>query len=287
MTLATPGSPSPETSSPDPYAVTDFDADVLEASREVPVLVDFWAPWCGPCRTLGPALESLAEEAAQGSDAPRWRLVKVNTDKHPHLMQRYGVRGIPAVKLFSDGHVIAEFTGALPEYVLRQWLDEHLPTPARKQFDEAMTLLDDGNRSAARDRLRMVIESGDTGSFIAEARQHLARLLVFAAPGDATALIEGRHTTEAESVRTVAEALQRDLEALPEGTVRAPYAEALTALREDRLDAALGTLIEVIQTDRAYDDDGARRLTVALFHILGEDDPVVRKHRPVFNRSLY
>jgi putative thioredoxin len=99
-----------------------FQTQVLDKSHDKPVVVDFWAPWCGPCRVLGPTIEKLAKESGGA-----WRLVKINADKHPALMQRYGVRGIPAVKLFVDGEVSAEFTGALPEAQLKRWLDEHLP----------------------------------------------------------------------------------------------------------------------------------------------------------------
>lgn len=99
-----------------------FQREVLDKSHDKPVVVDFWAPWCGPCRVLGPTIEKLARESGG-----RWRLVKVNTDGQPGLSQAYGVRGIPAVKLFVDGAVAGEFTGALPEAEVRRWLDAHLP----------------------------------------------------------------------------------------------------------------------------------------------------------------
>jgi len=99
-----------------------FQEDVIETSHAKPVVVDFWAPWCGPCRILSPVLDKLAKES-QGA----WRLVKINTDKHPQLAQRYNVRGIPAVKLFVDGGIADEFVGARPASFVQEWIEPHLP----------------------------------------------------------------------------------------------------------------------------------------------------------------
>jgi thioredoxin 1 len=102
----------------------NFQRDVIETSFRKPVLVDFWAPWCGPCRMLSPTLDKLARESGGA-----WRLVKINTDRHGDLAQRFGVRGIPSVKLFVDGAVAAEFVGVMLEPAVRQWLRQHLPAP--------------------------------------------------------------------------------------------------------------------------------------------------------------
>ena len=101
-----------------------FQKEVLDKSHEKPVVVDFWAPWCGPCRVLGPTLEKLAKQ-----NKGKWRLVKINSDRQPDLARRYGVRGIPAVKLFVDGAVVDEFVGALPEHEVKDWLARTIIQP--------------------------------------------------------------------------------------------------------------------------------------------------------------
>ncbi|PAP76500.1 thioredoxin family protein [Rubrivirga marina] len=262
----------------------DFQTDVVEASRERPVLVDFWAPWCGPCRVLGPILETLAAEAGG-----RWTLAKVNTDEAPGLMQQFGIRGIPAVKLFVDGAVAAEFTGALPEHVLRQWLDEHLPSPARKHAKAAEAAWEAGDRDTARAEFEAALADpeAEAAGWATAARTRLARLLVFDDGSRARDLVGDLHTPEGEAVRTVLDALDRDPAALPDGPAREPVADALRGLQSGDLDATLARLIDAIRADRYYDDDGARKLAVALFQTLGEDHAVSKTHRPAFNTSLY
>ena len=280
-----PTPPSYDTGDPGYDAGTSFSRDVLSASRETPVLVDFWAPWCGPCRVVGPVLEKLAAEEAT-RPAPRWTLAKVNTDQHPELMQRYGIRGIPAMKLFADGDVIAEVTGALPEYMLTQWLNEHLPTEAGRRLASARAHLEAGRLGdAVEDLEAAVTDPGGSGPDAEAARTLLAQLILFDAPDRARELVGDGASTPALAIRAVTDALARDV--FPEGPSREPYAAAHHQLREGHVDPALDALIAIVQHDRGYDDDGARKLIVALFQALGEADPVVKKHRPAFDRSLY
>ncbi len=149
--------------------VTDsnFDKEVLQS--DVPVLVDFWAEWCGPCKMLTPVLEKLAGEAND-----TWKLVKVNTDEHQQLSVEYGISGIPAVKMFSNGKIIADFVGALPEAQVRSWLQENIPTESRKLLEEAKKVLSDGDKSKAQNLFEQVINA-DPNNF--EARILLAELI--------------------------------------------------------------------------------------------------------------
>ena len=117
-----------------------FQADVLDASHEAPILVDFWAEWCGPCRSLGPTLEKL-----EGSANGKWRLVKINVDEHQDISQQFGIQGIPACKLFHKGEVIGEFTGALPEPQVKAFFDEHLPSEEKDQLDNAKAQIEAGD----------------------------------------------------------------------------------------------------------------------------------------------
>lgn len=130
-----------------------FERDVIQHSHDVPVVVDFWAAWCGPCRALGPVLERLAIEA--NGD---WRLAKLDVDSNQRLAATYGIQGIPAVKGFKGGRVIAEFTGALPEAQVRQWLTRLGPTPGERLFDGGRQMEAAGDLQGAAAAYRRVLE---------------------------------------------------------------------------------------------------------------------------------
>ena len=150
------------------YEVKDFEAQVIDRSRQVPVLVDFWAPWCGPCRTLGPVLERMAAKADG-----RWELVKVNVDENQDLAAAFNISSIPAVKLFVNGEAVDEFVGALPEREIQRFLEKALPSPGGGQLAEAERLLKEGRNAAAAELLESLV-AGDPAN--QAARTLLAQL---------------------------------------------------------------------------------------------------------------
>jgi putative thioredoxin len=268
------------------YEITDFQTDVIERSLTTPVLVDFWAEWCRPCKILGPILERLAAK----SDG-QWVLAKVDTDRHQELAVEYGVRGIPNVKLFVDGKVANEFTGALPESAVVQWLKKALPGKSGKEIERAEKLLQDGRVAEGQSLLKTIIEH-DSGN--ERARVLLAGSFIASDPDKAASLVadieeHSEHFPMVDAIRTLGSLASKLLhpEKLPDEPSKTTYLGALKELAAFDYDAALERFIEVIRTNRYYDDDGARKACIAIFKTLGDDHEVTRRRRREFSSALY
>lgn len=266
--------------------IIDFQKEVIEPSYDKPVLVDFWAEWCGPCKMLGPILDRLAEKYKD-----QWKLVKLNTDEQQDIAVQYGIRGIPNVKLFSKGKVINEFTGALPEKAVEEWLRKSIPSKFADMIERAKILLGEGKEEDAKIVLEDVLKGDINNSNV---KVLLAKILLFNSPHDAKRLIENADLNPdnlelADSIETITDLFEKlkNKSALRESHVKNLYIEAITKLHQKDFDSALEKFIEVIREDKSYDNEGARKACIAIFKYLGEGNEITVKQRRGFGRALY
>jgi len=264
--------------------VRNFELEVIAASQQQPVVVDFWASWCQPCLILGPVLEKLEKQAAGA-----WRLAKIDTDANPELAAQWGIRGIPAVKMFHHGEMVAEFTGALPEIQVRRWLDTHLPSASKMKLQQAQEALTRGEQKQAQKLLQQAVQE-DRQNF--EARVLLAEAIFWEKPAEAVAdlsevMEDSPWYDRVQALRTLERLLQMDGAALANTPGGPEYWQGILDLRRRDFAAAFATWIEVMLSNRQLDDDGARRACVALFTLLGKDHPIAEEYRRKFSSALY
>ncbi|HVN87288.1 MAG TPA: tetratricopeptide repeat protein [Candidatus Binatia bacterium] len=271
-----------------------FEADVIERSQQVPVVIDFWAPWCGPCRTLGPLLERLADESGGA-----FVLAKVNVDENPGLAQAFAVSSIPMVLGLREGQVAAEFVGALPESGVRQFLSQLLPSEADQVTAEGEALRQAGNLDAAAERFHhaLALDSRCDRALVGLAavlskQQHdddALALLDRVAPGTPArteadriaAAIRIRQTTGADEAGLRAKLANdpNDLE------TRFALAHVLAA--SARYGEALDMYLEIVGRDRAFRDDGARKAMLDIYELLGSESEIVQRSRSALSRVLF
>jgi putative thioredoxin len=267
----------------------DFAEAVVQRSYEVPVVVDFWAEWCGPCRTLGPLLERLADEYAGGFD-----LVKVDVDANQALAQQFGVQGIPYVIAFKGGQPVNQFTGALPEAQVRDWLDSVVPSALDLTVDAARSAMLDGDAGRAEELLRSVLEQKmdheEAGTALASlylSQGDNARALDVLAPLSPTSDVERLRATArlTDSAGADISALSAAVEKNPEDDGRRlELARALAAGAE--FEPALDHLLVVVRkkNDRLNE---ARTAMVDIFEVLGADHPLSLSYRRELASALY
>ena len=267
-----------------------FSREVIERSRQVPVVVDFWAAWCGPCRVLGPVLERLAEAA--GGD---FELVKVDVDANPQLAMEYRVQGIPAVKAFRDGRVVAEFTGALPEPRVGEWLKGVTPSASDRLAADGRAAEERGDTRAAEEAYRAALgqDAGHAGATVGLARVLAAggavrEALELLEPlvGNAEAeRLRSRLRFRAASEHVDVDALNARLEADPRD-IEAHYQLGLALAADEAYTAALDHLLEAVRIDRRA-GDGARKAMIEIFSLLGDEDPRTQDYRRRLSSVLF
>lgn len=273
-----------------------FMTEVVETSARVPVLVDFWAPWCGPCKQLLPILDRLVQEYGG-----RFRLAKVNTDEQQELAQQLGIRSLPTVVLFKDRTSVDHFVGVVPEAQIRALLDKHLPTSSDGPLERAQALKAKGDFSAA----RAIVESA-----LANDRENIAYLTELAELRALDGDLEGART-ELErlqgiepnhaAVKRLAAILNfsdivaaypdvrslRERVAANANDLDLRHALAVHQLLGGDVEPALQTWLDLMRNHRSYKDDLARRSLLQAFELIGDADPIVSRTRKEMARLLF
>ncbi|MDA8128316.1 MAG: co-chaperone YbbN [Betaproteobacteria bacterium] len=264
--------------------LADFTQHVIEESKRRPVVVDFWAPWCGPCKSLKPILEKLAAEYGG-----KFLLAKINSDENQELAARYGVRGIPSVKAFVNGELVDEFSGALPEGEVRAFLDRLVPGPADELSRQAAAVRAAGDAAGALELLAEAsrMDPGHIGVRLDAAEIMLdlneadeARRLLGGVPDDADPRVPAlKARLQFMGVTGEDEAALSARVAANENDLDARLKLANLLVAAGQYEAGMDQLLEIVRRDRAFEDDIGRKTLLSVFNLLGGGELVSRYRR--------
>ena len=276
-----------------PFEVTDasFASAVLEESNTRPVVVDFWAPWCGPCRVLGPIIERVAAET--GGEV---LLAKLNTDENPVTATEFRIQGIPAVKAFRNGRMVSEFTGAVPEAQVRAFFAKLTPTPAERLSHDGAAMAKRGDLAGAERAYREVLLTtpsnadavvGLAAILIERGASDEAETLLERVPADRRAKgLRHRIFLARFAVKHADEDLEHEALSAP-SDARARYRWGVMLAARAEYSRALDELLQSVRLDRAFADGAARKAALAVFDILGLDSPTTRDYQRRLSALLF
>jgi putative thioredoxin len=265
----------------------NFEYEVITFSKNVPVLVDFWAEWCQPCKSLSPIMERLVGEA-KGTI----RLAKVNIDLNPNLARQFNVRSIPTVKAFIEGQVVGEFVGAQPEARIREFISKLTPpSPIGLDIEKGQGLLLSHQWSEAEIILRNTLSQKPDSAVV---RLGLAKsLLAQDKPDEALNFLEeipdSRELRTAELLKPLALSLKRQNEGdLPEDTnLDSVFCNSLRLAGQGKFPLALDGLLDILREDKHYRDKLARDVILGILELMGSEDPLTREYRSEMATALF
>jgi putative thioredoxin len=264
----------------------DFEYNVLAYSQQVPVVVDFWAEWCIPCRTLGPMLEKLAHEG-QGA----FRLAKVDVDANQGLATQFNVYSIPAVKAFHNGKVVSEFVGVIPEPRLREFVRALAPSELDLSLEKGQSLLKLEQFRSAEQTFRQVLskDPSQPAALLGLAKSLLRQGDSFEALDILEHFPASREFSAAQSLLPLADILEQmeNGDAWNEDPLDAAFNRSVNLTKRGNLPAALDGLLDILRENKDYRNGAARKAILGIFELLGEDNALTRQYRQELASVLF